>query len=233
MSLIDPDMSLDQFLLAAPEQRRLFDNLGITTCRDQNKSLAEACQQHSLDAHTVARLLTALRETPPPRPVVSLELMALSELCDHLEQTQRDYLQDELAQFDQLTRTAAKQLGAENPQLLRIRETFVAFRQQFAAHLQGETEGLFPLIRQLAAGEIGRLPKRSALKFRLARMEDEHNQADETLAELRTLAGDDSVRWPATRTVAEAVTRLDHAIQEQIYKENQVLFPRALVLGGS
>jgi iron-sulfur cluster repair protein YtfE (RIC family) len=65
-------------------------------------------------------------------------------------------------------------------------------------------------------------------------MENEHNQAEETSAELRALARGDSMPLPAsaaTPTIAEAVARLDDAIQEQIYAESLVLFPRALALG--
>ena len=62
------------------------------------------------------------------------------------------------------------------------------------------------------------------------------NAGDEALAELHALADDESLRRPAPvfmRTVSDAIVRLKHAVHEQIYKENQVLFPRALAIGGS
>lgn len=236
MHRIDPNMPLDQFLSARPELRRLFENLGINLRRDECQSLAEACRQHDLDLPTVARLITALPGTNSPRQVVTLELMTLSELCDHLEHAQRVSIQDELMCLDRLTHAAVEELGAEHPQLLGIRAAFVAFREKFAAHLRVETEELFPLIRQLTTGEKRQLPARSALKSCLTRMESEHNQADEALAELRALASDESVCRLAPvfmRTVSDAIARLNHAAHEQIYKENQVLFPRALAIGGS
>lgn len=61
--------------------------------------------------------------------------------------------------LDRLTRTAVEELGAEHPRMLRIRTTFVAFREKFAAHLREETEELFPLIRQLTTGEKGNFPR--------------------------------------------------------------------------
>lgn len=236
MHRIDPNTPLDRLLSARPELRRLFDSLGINSQRDESQSLAEVCQQHDLDLPTVARLLTAFPGTNPPRQVVTLELMTLSGLCDHLEHVQRVTIRDELTRLDQLTRAAVRGLGAEHPQLLGIRATFVAFQEKLAAHLRKETEELFPLIRQLTTGAKGELPARSALKSYLTRMESEHNQADEALAELRALASDESVRRPASaviRTVSNAIVRLQHAVHKQIYKENEVLFPRALAIGGS
>jgi regulator of cell morphogenesis and NO signaling len=236
MHCIDPNTPLEQFLSARPELMRLFDNLGINSRCDESQSLAEVCQQHALDLTTVARLLRALPGTNPPHQVVTLELMTLSELCDHLEHAQRVTIHDELTCLDRLTHAAVEELGEEHPQLLGIRATFVAFREKFAAHLREETEELFPLIRQLTTEGKGELTARSTLKSCLTRMESEHNQADEALAELRALAGDESVRRPVPvhmRTVSDAIVRLKHAVHEQIYKENQVLFPRALAIGGS
>ena len=236
MHRIDPNMPLEQFLSARPELRRLFDNLEINPRRDESQSLAEVCQQHDLALSTVARLMTALPGRNPPHQVVTLELMTLSELCDHLEHTQRIPIQDELICLDRLTHAAVEELGTEHPQLLGIRAAFVAFREKFAAHLREESEELFPLICQFATGEKGERPTRSALKSCLSRMKNEHNQADEALAELHALADDESLRRPAPvfmRTVSDAIVRLKHAVHEQIYKENQVLFPRALAIGGS
>jgi regulator of cell morphogenesis and NO signaling len=234
MNLIDPNTPLDQFLLTAPEQRSLFGHLGVDFCHERNQSFAELCRRHALDWPTLGRLLTALQKTSP-RPVAVLELMTLTELCDHVEHAQRFQLEEELTQLDQLTRTAAEQSGAEHPQLFRIRDAFVAFYGQFTIHLRDEAEEHFPLIRRLTTGKNGRLPTRSALKSRLARMEHEHNQADEALAALHALACDESSRLSVpsgVQVVADAIVRLEHTVHEQIYKENQVLLPRVLALGG-
>jgi hypothetical protein len=45
MNLLDLNTMLDQFLLAAPEQRLVFENLGIGSHRDRNRSLAEVCRK--------------------------------------------------------------------------------------------------------------------------------------------------------------------------------------------
>lgn len=198
--------------------------------------MAETCQRHDLNWPTVARFLTALPGTILPCQGIALELMTLSELCDHLEHMHRVTIQDELTCLDQLTCTAVQELGAEHPQLLQIRATFVTFRETFAAHLREETEELFPMIRELTTGKQKRLVLPPALKSCLARMESEHNQADEALTELDALAEDKSLQRHAIlvlRTAChDAIFRLKHAVHERIYEENQVLFPRTLAMGG-
>lgn len=229
MKPVNPNTAFNQLLRTTPEYRPLFIHLGIDPLRNPNQSLAEVCHAHQLEPRTVARLLSAFTKTVAP--AAPMKLMLLSELCDHLEKPQHAYLHDELQKLDLMTRTAAKQKGEANPQLLIIREAFIALRAQLTAHLLAEAKDLFPMIRLLANGDNDERPTRSAVKFRLTRMEHEHNQIDEALAELGLLVANKSLelQFPAvTRTMAAAIARLEHTVHEQIYHENQVLFPRAL-----
>jgi iron-sulfur cluster repair protein YtfE (RIC family) len=231
MKPINLNTPLHQVLLTTPRCQPLLIELGINPHLDGDRSLEEVCHAHNLEPQTVARLLGALAKTIARVPTVAVKLMLLSDLCDHLEQPQQICLHDELKKLDRMTRTAAKQKGEANPQLLAIRDAFVAFRALLAAHLLAETTDIFPMIRRLAAGETQERPTRSALETRLNRMEHEHNQVDEALAELGMLVANKSLQlqFPVlTRNMEAAINRLAHTVHEQIYHENQVLFLRAL-----
>lgn len=233
MNSLDLQAPLDQVLRAAPQHRRIFQHLGIHPRRDRNRPLAAVCQAQGLEAQTVVRMLAAFAAARPGVPTVTLELMTLTELCDHLEREHRVYLRDELTRLDTLTRAAAERHGANNPRVRKIREVFVAFREKLTAHLRAEAEVLFPLIRQLESRAEERAGAHFSLKTPTAQMESQHNEADEALAELHTLASD-GPRLPSLpaplRTLGDAIVRLERSIHEQIYKENQVLFPRALAI---
>ena len=231
MKPINSNTPLDQLLQAVPVCRSLLVQLGVNPELGLNRSVAEICREYDLDAPTVTRLLLALAKTMAPVPAAPANLMPLSELCDHLEQPQQACLYDELENLDLVTRAAASRDGEANPQFLAIREAFVAFRGQLSAHLLSETVNLFPLIRRLATGDPRERPTRLALESRVARMEREHNQVDEALAELGLLVANGSLqeKFPVvTQTMTAAVVRLERTVHEQIYHENQVLFPRAL-----
>lgn len=232
MNPILPNTPLARLLQAVPGCRPLLIQLGVDPDAGPDRSLAEVCRANDLDPPTVSRLLLAFAKTTiPPPPAVPAQLMLLSELCDHLEQPRQAGLHDELGKLERMTRSAARQEGAANPQLLAIREAFVALRAQLVAHLLAEAENLFPMIRQLATGDTRDRPSRLALESRLARMEHEHDQVDEALAELGQLVADPTLtdRIPAVmQPIADALVRLEQTVHEQIYHENQVLFPRAL-----
>lgn len=224
---IDPNTTLRQLLLAMPEHGPVLACLGVNTARDGDRTLAEFCELRGLEMRTVARLLTAIREAKQRSPAVCLELMALDQLCDHLECAHRR-LHDELKELDQLTKTLAEENAAGNPRLLAIRKHFVVFQRRFKAHLRKESEYLFPACRRRSGGNDKR-PAR--FKSLLAQWEREHSRADEALADLRELVDSDSsstARRAGLRTLSAVVIRLERCVHEQIYKENRILFPRAV-----
>ena len=227
---IDSNTTLRQLLIAAPEHGPVLECLGVNAVRDGGRTLAELCRSRGLETHTAACLLAAMRDARRRAPAVCVELMTLVQLCDHLENAQRN-LHNELKRLDRLTKTLAKENAMDDPKLLAIRKSFVAFQRRFKAHLRKESEQLFPVYRRWAANRNEARHARSFLNPALAQLQREHNQADEALADLRSLVAGDasfSSARAAVKTTADAIARLEHAVHEQIYKENHVLFPKAL-----
>src|SRR5262245_37764689 len=181
MKAIDPNASLDQLLRDYPDYRWLMEKLGSAPDENRARSLADVCGMHGLDLRTTARIFSAFRAGMPSVPAVSVELMTLTELCDHLERGNHARLRAELVLLDRLTETAAERYAKDDPALLNLRENFVAFRKKFAAHLYHEVEMIFPIIRRLDAGKSGTPEIRGSLKTPLARMEKEHHETDECL----------------------------------------------------
>lgn len=232
---IDPNTTLGQLLFAAPEHGPVLECLGVSTTHDGDRTLAEFCELRGLEARTVACVLAATRDARQQAPTVCVELMPLTQLCDHLE-TAHGNLYGELKRLDRLTKTLAKENAAQNPKLLILRKRFATFQRRFKAHLRKESEQLFPVCRRWATGRKESRHARFFLKPSLAQLDREHSRADEALADLRSLVAGDAQSpsaQSAVQTIADAVARLEHFVHEQIYKENQVLFPRALALGGS
>lgn len=229
-TLIAPTTTLRQLLLAMPEHRAVMECLGVNINLDEDRTLAQLSKLRGLEWRTVARMLTALREAKQRSPAVCVELMTLNQLCDHLESAHRR-LHDELKELDRLTRTLAKENVAENSKLLVFRKSFLSFQRRFKAHLRKESEHFFPACRRWAASQNEKRRARVSFKPSLAQLQREHNQADEALADLRSIVVGDasaSSARAAVQTIAEAVARLEHSVHEQIYKENQILFPKAL-----
>lgn len=224
----DPNMTLGELLLlAASEDKPILEYLGIDSKGEAGRTLAEICQSHGLESHTTIRMLAAIFNARQHAQAACVELMSLTELCDHLEDAHRG-LHDELKRLDRLTKAMAEEQAEQQPELRAIRNGFVVFQRWFKAHLRKESEYLFPILRRWNDSQND--PRRAHCEASLAQLEREHSQTDEALADLRGLmAGDSpsSSTQAALRTISGALVHLEHAVHEQIYVENRILFPRA------
>lgn len=230
MNVIDRHAPLGQLWRIAPEQRRVFENLGIVPDNDEPLSLTQACQDNGLDVEAVARMLVAFQGVVVRPPAVTVELMTLADLCDHIENVHHADLRDGLVNLDQLTRMVVEHQAAHDPRTLKIRQVFVGFHQKILAHLRVEAEVLFPLLRQLESNSGENSAALAPVKISMKRMEWEHYEIEEEFAHLCALTQIETPLAASTdpvRILHDAVVGLERGINEQIYKENQILFPRS------
>lgn len=233
MSAIDPEASLAELGCVGPTSAGILVQLGLDLRRDGDKPWREVCRAQGLEPRTVIRMLAALEQTRSPYPGGMSELMTLSELCDDIEESDHVSLLCELKQIDRLIRLAAADGGRSKARSAAIRNSFTTFRRNLRVHMREEREVLFPLIRRLEAGSWQARGEPWSLRASATLMQSQHNDADEALAELHELTAEAAETAPgptAVHTLYEAIIRLENIVHEQIYKENQILFPRALSL---
>jgi regulator of cell morphogenesis and NO signaling len=236
MKPVDPNLPLGQRALTTPAHRQFLAHRGTDSRPGRDPTSAGVCRAHRWEPRTDAGTRDALPKSRASEPAAAVNAKTLSELCDHLEKPQLSRLRQQLKKLDRMTRTAAVSKGEANPQLLVIREAFVAFRTQLIRHLRLEEREIFPMIRHVATGDHRGRPTGAALEFELIRMEEEHHEFGEALAELGALMANKSLQlqFPiVTRRMTSAVAEFRHLVQDQIFHENEVLFPRALAYRNS
>jgi|SRR5690625_1315007 len=202
----------------------VFEKLGFDSVGQREEPFDEVCDALQLDPATLVLALAASSQTKSSSPI-PVELMSLSELCDHLQKDHHGVLQTELSRLDLLLAEAEKDGNSKKPS--RIRERFDQFRAELSAHLREEAEVLFPLIRQLDEPRIARTGVMDLLQFPLLKMKEEHAQVDEELSLLEKMAAEAGVRF---RHFHESLQQLEERLHGQIYQENQILFRRVFAL---
>ncbi|GMU77077.1 MAG: hypothetical protein AMXMBFR45_25680 [Gammaproteobacteria bacterium] len=170
-------------------------------------------------------------EVVAPIDAAPFRAMPLGELVDHIESTHHAYLRAELPRLTASVDTLALEAG-ETESAIELRDEMRRMASELDAHIQHEEESLFAMVRDLAA--------RSAIKPTrcggtvggpIACMENEHGATLRGLAKLRELTDSYSVTADASasrRETMAALERFDRDMQEHIFKENEVLFPRAM-----
>ena len=92
---------------------------------------------------------------------------------------------------------------------------------------------LFPMVREIEASATAPLFHCGSLANPIRQMESEHEQAGSALARLRELTdGYTPPDWACNtyRAMLEALAGLERDMHHHVHKENNVLFPRALVM---
>lgn len=235
MKNITVETTVGELVRAVPARSRIFENLGIDYCCGGKKPLAEVCQAKGLDPTTVVALLAALDETPSSIQV-NPDSMSLTELCDHIERAHHDYLREELPRLDFMTRKVAAVHGDHEPRLHEVRLVFESFQTEIASHTQEEEAQVFPVIRKLESATEDKAALASTLKSSFSKLESEHEAAGAALERFADLTDRHTPPdWACNtfRAMYDALAKLERNMHQHVHKENNVLFPRALALGGS
>lgn len=234
MNTITVETSVGELVRAVPARSRIFENLGIDYCCGGKKPLSEVCRAKGLDPATVVAMLSAL-DTTSDDTLADPDRMTLAELCDHIERAHHDYLREELPRLDFMTRKVAAVHGDHEPRLREVRRVFETFQTEFASHTEEEEKQVFPAIRQLESTNGDKAALVASLQSAFAKLESEHQNAGAALERLVELTDHHTPPdWACNtfRALYDALARLERNMHQHVHKENNVLFPRALALGG-
>ena len=234
MNTITVETSVGELVRAVPARSRIFENLGIDYCCGGKKPLSEVCRAKGLDPATVVAMLSAL-DTTSDGTLADPDRMTLAELCDHIERAHHDYLREELPRLDFMTRKVADVHGDHEPRLREVRRVFETFQAEFASHTQEEEEQVLPAIRQLESTNGDKAALVASLRSAFAKLESEHQNAwaaPERFVELTDHHTPPDWACNTFRALYDALARLERNMHQHVHKENNVLFPRALALGG-
>ncbi len=235
MKTIAPEITVGELVRAVPARARIFENLGIDYCCGGKKPLAEVCRAKNLDPATVVAMLAAL-DGAADSPSANPDTMSLTELCDHIERAHHDWLREELPRLDFMTRKVPMVHGDHEPRLHEIRQVFESFQSEIVSHTREEEEQVFPAIRKLESAKANRAEAVASLKAAFAKLESEHEKAGAALERFSALSDRYTPPdWACNtfRAMFDTLAQLERNMHQHVHKENNVLFPRALALGGS
>lgn len=226
MQTITTDTTVGEIVRAAPARSRIFEKLGIDYCCGGKKPLSEACVAKGLDPATIVAMLSALDDVADTRQA-DVDLMSLSELCDHISSTHHGHLRGELPRLDFMTRKVAAVHGDHEPRLAEIRREFQGFLALVAPHIEQEDNEIFPEIKKLDAAANG--GSGASFDGLLEKLEHEHEDTGKALAKLKELTDDYTPpEWACNtfRALYDALSELEKETHQHIHKENNVLFPK-------
>ena len=226
------DVSIGTLVAERMSRSRVFERYGLDYCCGGKVALSEACKKKGLDPQEVLTALIASDSDEKAVDNTDWRAASLTELADHIEATHHSYLNGELPRLSQLMKKVATVHSKRHPELLQVAETLEALRAELTQHMAKEEQILFPLIRQMESDGPTNFHCGSVVNP-IGVMEQEHDNAGQALAQLRSLTQDYKVPENACHSyqaLLSGLAELESDIHQHIHKENNILFPRAVVV---
>lgn len=227
MTIITPDITLADLVIARPEAARRLDELGLDYCCGGARTLAEATESAGLDlGATVAELeRVAAGEASSPT------WRDIDELVDWIESTHHAYLREVLPHLTVLADKVAGVHGSNHPELADVVALVRDLRSDLEPHLLKEERVLFPMVRELAVAVAAPSFHCGTLMNPIRVMLGEHDTVGELLARLRDLT--DGYAVPADgcgsyHALYRGLSELEADTHRHVHLENNVLFPKVL-----
>ena len=236
MNTLSPESTVGEIAARLPVSARLFENPGIDFCCGGKIALGQACQTRGLDPATViAQIEQAAASTGAASADPAWESAPLAGLIDHILTTHHAYMKAELPRLEaMLEKILRKHAPRHGDVLLPLAETFRPMKEELDGHLMKEEVVLFPLIRTLE------LPAAQAPAFHCGSVQNpirvmvmEHDSAGDALARLRQLTSGYTPPEDACNTFRAfyfELAEMERDLHQHIHLENNILFPRAVVL---
>ena len=220
-----------EFVAEIPGRYRIFQDHGIDFCCGGKQPLEQACREKGLNAQAVLKELLAYR--PADGEEKSLQQMTLTNICDSIEKTHHAYVRDAAPRLSMMAEKVASVHGGNHPEMIEVAEIFGQVREELTSHMFKEEKVLFPAIRQMEAGDGFAASHCGSIMNPIHVMEMEHESAGGALEKMRQLTGNYTPPADACNTFRALLSGLEEFekdLHQHVHKENNVLFPRAIML---
>lgn len=234
MKRIGISETVGDIVMKKPGLARVFEKLGIDYCCGGKISLEDACRQGSLDPQNVLGMLEdESQQVDASLDLVDVAGMSLTELADHIERTHHAFLTSEFPRLTAMTEKVASVHGEHDSRLGDVHEVVMGLVAELSDHMMKEEQILFPMIRQLEAGEVDAASHCGTIAAPINQMETEHAIAGSALASLQQLTDDHTPpEWACNtyRAMLDGLKHIEFDLHQHIHKESNVLFPGAIKL---
>jgi regulator of cell morphogenesis and NO signaling len=229
---VSPTLNLTVGELAAnnPAAIRIFERYGIDYCCRGFVEVSEACRTAGV---TFAEFQSALGEAvAAPEFGTDWSEHSLTELNDYLVSRFHVHAREELDTMMMLATKVAGVHAARHPETIKVAQLVAALQNDMLPHMMKEEMILFPYVAGLESGEAGSSCFGTVANPIRVMMMD-HEAVGDLLVQLRETTSGYAPPEDACFSYGELYRRLaafEKETHEHIHLENNVHFPRALML---
>ncbi|HLR25549.1 MAG TPA: iron-sulfur cluster repair di-iron protein [Fodinibius sp.] len=214
---------------------QVFRTYGLDFCCGGTKTIEEAAATTGADPTEVKKALEDLGSQGEAQE--NYNEWALDFLTDYIINNHHQFVRNKMPEIEAYAKKVAKVHGDRHPELHEIYKQVTELHVDLVDHLNKEEAVLFPYIKQLTEAEKnGAVPENGDVDGAadpVSMMEEEHDEAGETMANIRDLSSDFTPPEDACTTYSVLFQNLEgfeKDLHKHVHLENNILFPKALEL---
>lgn len=216
----------------------VFLQYGIDFCTDNLTTLSSICYNMGIDEESIIRELDKSQISMNVSGTLNYADWNIGFLTDYIENIHHYYLRTALPVLDHYIQQVATDNTEKPTNFEELQRAFKVFSKNMLEHLLYEEETIFPYIRQIG-NAFYRKESYASLFVRTLRkpveeiMDNEHHSTTMSLERFRLLSLNYSLtkQAPLIQKVMYAkLKELDNNLVLHLYLENDVLFPKALIM---
>ena len=222
------ELTVAQLAIAYPGALAVFTKYSIDYCCGGHRGLKEACHRIGLDPETIYREIEQCAITDSTQ-VLRPENWSSPFLTDFIVENHHSYVKRTILELEALLDKVCDRHGADTPELLEIRENFLALSTELTSHMEKEESFLFPAIKRLEAQRSKNNPMERMIQTPILAMEDEHEAAGDLIKRIRASSDNYTApeyACPTFRITFQRLKEFDNDLMKHIHLENNILFKR-------
>jgi regulator of cell morphogenesis and NO signaling len=208
----------------------VFKNAGIDFCCGGKQSLYDACTEKGIDAAELENEILKIAEEPL-NEFMNFKNWEPVFLSEYIVNTHHKFVLKNLPDLVFYTQKIADVHGENHSELIEVASLFGKINEELLQHLKNEEEVLFPAIKEVVSS--GSLKAKETIVSEITRMLKEHDFAGGAMDEINNITQGYKIPDDACNTYRVAFKLLEQFeddLHTHVHLENNILFPKALVL---
>lgn len=210
----------------------VFKKQGIDFCCSGNRTIEDACAKAELDASALIKTLEEVVTHTGNNPNTDYKTWPLDLLADYVEKKHHRYVQEKIVEITPFLTKVARVHGERHPELAEVLSLFNGCAEELTQHMEKEEQILFPFVRRMVTGNLAPAPF-GTVQNPISVMMDEHTAEGERFRRIAELTNGYTPPADACNTYRVTYALLkefEEDLQLHIHLENNILFPKAIML---
>lgn len=214
----------------------IFSKYNIDFCCKGHRTLEEVCKKRKIEEYLLVEELDRAKNNSANQ-TFDYKSWPLDLLTDYIEKTHHRYVEEKTPVLRRFLNKLCSVHGEVHPELFEINTLFTESAADLATHMKREEEVLFPYIRKMKIahnkGQTLQMPHFGTIENQVVLMKEEHDIEGQRFKKIAVLTNNYTPPADACNTYKVTFLMLEEFerdLHKHIHMENNILFPRAIVL---